>query len=269
MSVHVDAWLSAALNKPAFSVEVSEKFSADSAEQVQLRDILAEHAESFCFAKLPTDSLNAMRALNALGFYLVDTQLTLGLKASRVVQNQQGAGKSGWYVRLSKPEDEAPVIAIARKCFRYSRFHLDPAIPRSAADALKARWLQSYFRSARGEALLVATDAKEHVVGFLGIVGSQVDGRRSCIIDLMGVEPDLQQQGIGSRLVEGFLERCCERASVLQVGTQAANIPSLCLYQNYGFRVIKSAYVLHRHGMASTAPVEICESAASTQRSAS
>jgi hypothetical protein len=31
------------------------------------------------------------------------------------------------------------------------------------------------------------------------------------------------------------------------VGTQAANIPSLRLYESFGFRVCETAYVLHAH----------------------
>jgi ribosomal protein S18 acetylase RimI-like enzyme len=39
-----------------------------------------------------------------------------------------------------------------------------------------------------------------------------------------------------------------QRPAAIVVGTQAANIPSVRLYESLGFRLRSSQYVLHHHG---------------------
>ena len=48
-------------------------------------------------------------------------------------------------IRFAKKEDEKDIIKIAMNNFLYSRFHLDPKIPNSLANNVKASWVKSFF----------------------------------------------------------------------------------------------------------------------------
>jgi ribosomal protein S18 acetylase RimI-like enzyme len=144
------------------------------------------------------------------------------------------------------PVHHCAVLDIAGSCFVYSRFHLDPKIAPETAHAIKRAWVRSYLEKTRGEQLLVALrDGKP--VGFLAVLATTAHGEPCRVIDLIGVDQAYQGHGVGRALVGHFLAESVGRCAILQVGTQAANIPSLRLYESLGFRVCKTAYVLHAH----------------------
>ncbi len=144
------------------------------------------------------------------------------------------------------PEQNRQVLDIAASCFRYSRFHLDPHVPDEVANRIKHDWVLNYIRKKRGERLLVASiDGRP--VGFLAVLTSEFDGKRVETIDLMGVSEAFQKQGVGKALVGYFIQQYEDRCDFLQVGTQAANIPSMRLYQSLGFSIVGTRYAMHLH----------------------
>ena len=81
-------------------------------------------------------------------------------------------------------------------------------------------------------------------MGFLAALKSH-DGAQA-IIDLVGVHPDAQRQGVGRTMIVRFAEHYRD-VNELIVGTQVANVPSVQLYESLGFRLKSSQYVLHMH----------------------
>jgi ribosomal protein S18 acetylase RimI-like enzyme len=143
---------------------------------------------------------------------------------------------------MALPGDRQAVEDIARKSFLYSRFHLDPAFSRAVADRIKAEWAGNFFHGQRGDHMVVAEVAGA-VRGFLQLLQDEPE---RMTIDLIAVAEDVRGRGVASAMM-GYAMRAC-RARTLRVGTQAANLASLRLYENLGFRVIATSYVLHRHG---------------------
>jgi ribosomal protein S18 acetylase RimI-like enzyme len=137
-------------------------------------------------------------------------------------------------------------VEIAGTCFRYSRFHLDPRVPREIADRIKREWIRNYATKRRGERLLVAS-LEGRPAGFLAVLASESGGQRIRTIDLVGVAAWAQRRGVGRALVEAFIAASRGVCDVMQVGTQAANIPSMRLYETTGFCMSRSQYVLHGH----------------------
>jgi GNAT superfamily N-acetyltransferase len=141
------------------------------------------------------------------------------------------------------------VEAIAGSAFRYSRFHLDPQIPKSLADKVKAVWAGNWFAGQRGDGMVVAEDAGQ-VAGFLQLLWS---GEQCLVIDLVAVRPQSARKGL-SRAMIGFAQANgtgdARRAAGMIVGTQAANVPSVRLYESLGFRLRQTKFVLHHHGAA-------------------
>jgi ribosomal protein S18 acetylase RimI-like enzyme len=228
-----DGWLGSMLGEPAFRWIVGDTGSwpAD----------VAKLEPGFHFTKVPTTRIDIVRQLSSLGFYVVDVNVVFECRPTPVVSSE-----STVEVVLARPQDESAVLEIAESCFRYSRFHLDPLIEKRKADRIKRSWMQSYFDGARGESVLVARQGSQ-IVGFLGVLSASQVGQSCHVIDLLGVHPDHQGCGVGDRLTKAFLDRASHAVSLVRVGTQAANVPSVRLYEKNGFRLAESTYVLHAH----------------------
>ncbi|HVN59795.1 MAG TPA: GNAT family N-acetyltransferase [Gaiellaceae bacterium] len=194
-------------------------------------------ARSLVVAKVPVADVARVGRLQQSGFAVVDVNVTLTCEAAEARPHAPVTD-----VVLVGPAEGEPVLEIAGSCFRYSRFHLDPAIPRPVADRVKREWVRSYLEGRRGVELIAAVEDGAPV-GFLAVLGDS----RTRVIDLIGVAESAQGRGVGSTLVSAFIERHAGSCAVLQVGTQIANIPSLRLYGSFGFAVSSAAYVLHRH----------------------
>lgn len=235
-----DAWLTETLARPVFkwTGELGElregRLSAEMAER-------AEGGDTFFFAKLPTSDVAQSMILARVGFSVVDTAITFNWAGE-----DRGTLPSGVAVGLARPEQHQAVADIATRCFRWSRFHLDPQIPTELANLVKRRWIESYCLGRRGSALYAA-EVDGATVGFLAVLESAVLGRSVASIDLVGVASEHQGRGVGAALVRRFVDEWRGRVSELRVGTQAANIRSIRFYERIGFRAVESTYVLHVH----------------------
>jgi ribosomal protein S18 acetylase RimI-like enzyme len=226
-----DAWLSGLFGCDALRV-------ATEGPGAELRGIAAT-ADAFFYAKVPALRVDLVQRLSAAGFFVVDVNVTL---------ERRGRGEPlpdnapGVRVRDAGPSDADAVLDIAEHCFRFSRFHLDPMIARPLANKIKREWMASYFAGRRGRKVLLAS-VGDRAAGFLGIL----DAGGARVIDLIGVAEAMQGRGVGSALVSQFIGENEHSASVLRVGTQVANAPSLRLYERFGFRVAEATYVMHAH----------------------
>ena len=97
---------------------------------------------------------------------------------------------------------------------------------------------------------MVVAETNGQVVGFLQLLWGQED---TLIIDLIGVAPENQGKGLGRAMIchaamHGTGDH--RRPAKILVGTQAANIPSIRLYESLGLRMYSAQYALHYHGKA-------------------
>lgn len=199
--------------------------------------------KAFVFAKLPPASVEAVRDLGNAGFSLVDTSIVL----EKAPGSSRGTAEvPTTSVNPAVPADYTAATNIAGSCFEFSRFHLDPLIPNSIANNIKREWVTNYCAGRRGAELLVAK-VEGRVSGFLAVLTAGADSSRVAIIDLIAVAPEWRRCGVAGALVSRFVQGWEDRAGVLRVGTQLANQPSLRLYQNHGFKVVDSSYVMHAH----------------------
>jgi ribosomal protein S18 acetylase RimI-like enzyme len=240
MRLQDDPWLAQILGRAAFTVRL------DGDEDVsRLPALVDAHAAgrpaAFYSARVPAHDVMTLRWLAASGFEVVDLNVTLVLKSpvmpaltSRVV------------VAEVRPEQHEAVLDIAGSCFRYSRFHLDPRFPDALAHRVKREWTANCLTGGRGDGVSVAL-SEGKPAGFLAALIGDRDGYTAAVIDLVGVSPEDQSRGLGKALVWDFMQRFRDRGETLEVGTQAANVPSLRLYEGLGFRVSATSYVLHKH----------------------
>lgn len=239
-----DTWLSAVLERSVFRVEFDAGLGVDddSREAADICAGVAAHGSGFYYAKVPTSRVDRVRDLARAGFCVVDVNVQLSADAGAVSTRPSSAVAVGEI----EPHEADEVMEIAGSSFKYSRFHLDPLFPRAIADRVKREWIHNYARKLRGERLFVARIG-DRPAGFLAALHADTAGARVRVIDLIGVGPRYQRQGVGRSLVAGFVDCYRNRCDRFQAGTQAANVPSLGFYQAHGFSITSTTYVLHLH----------------------
>jgi ribosomal protein S18 acetylase RimI-like enzyme len=227
-----DRWLGDCLGKPSWHV------SADAAGDESLRT-LAARGRLFAYAKVAAADVVTMRKLVTAGFYPVDVAVTYEGAA------QAGEPEPG--LRFARTADRDAVVRIAGDTFEFSRFHLDPQIPRDAANLMKAQWAGNFFVGARGDAMALA-EVDGEVAAFLQLFHQP---QETMLIDLVGVARAHQGRGIARRLIRFASSQPSPLGVVprrVRVGTQIANTRSVRLYESLGLRLTDAQYVLHFHG---------------------
>jgi ribosomal protein S18 acetylase RimI-like enzyme len=250
MEIVEDFWLSGIVGHSVFRITPDDAEVTGGVDDAPWRDRITHHLQhqvrASYFSKISSTRIDLVRQLSAIGFYVVDVNVTFGLDKVVTPQRIPGKARSGCRIGKVRPEQREAVLAIARSCFRYSRFHLDPLIPVATANQIKHDWVLNYLLKKRGEHLWVAT-VDHRPVGFLAVIAGNEAGKRYRAIDLIGVATDYQERGVGQALVAFFVGYYRDQSDFLQVGTQIANLPSIRLYEKFGFSLIKSAYVMHLH----------------------
>jgi len=245
-AVQADRWLSEVVGTAVFRVD-TDPFADRPAVLAQVVGRHVAHARSaMYYAKVATDRVDLVQALSAAGLSPVDVNVTFALDAPGVRVAPIAPRAAGISVDEIAGAQAAEVLEIAGTSFRYSRFHLDPRIPIEVAHRIKREWIRNYVLKQRGERLLVAT-VGGRPAGFLAILASHAGGKRIRTIDLVAVAPWAQRRGVGRALVQTFVDESRPACDQLQVGTQAANIPSMRLYEALGFSIARTQYVLHGH----------------------
>ncbi|MGQ9648512.1 MAG: GNAT family N-acetyltransferase [Phycisphaerae bacterium] len=232
-----DMWLAERLGRDTYRLIVDEALlsPAGDAERAALLAILKKPV--FVYTKVTPTFMQGLRFLQRHDFRLVDTNVIFEKKA---YPGREEAEDSE--VRLARPSDRDATVELARSSFRYSRFHMDPEIPRETADRIKADWVAAYFAGTRGHQMVVI-EADEEVAGFLQLLRAD-DG--ALVIDLIAVHESYRRRGFGAEMI-AFVESKTRGGELIRVGTQIANIASIRLYESAGFRMTEAQYVFHYH----------------------
>jgi ribosomal protein S18 acetylase RimI-like enzyme len=244
VNLSADAWLARQLGRDAFCVELSDGHPGDAAASLPALSAHRDaHPRAMYYGKVATTAVDAVEALSRVGFYVVDVNVTFARAASAPAVRSDPR----FTVTCATDDGAGDVLEIAASAFRYSRFHLDPAIPIETANRLKRAWIESYLQKSRGDRLLVAIDERGMTAGFLAALLTDREGATVAVIDLIGVRSHCQRSGAGTALVAAFCRAYADRCDRFEVGTQAANVPSLRFYHRLGFDVAATTYVLHMH----------------------
>jgi len=210
----------------------------------QFEDIQLPDGPLFVTAKIHANDVASVGILEKAGFGVVDASLVFSA-------DYLAPGEQTVEVGFAQPEDEQGVRSLASRAFRFSRFHLDPAIPNDQADRIKAEWAGNFFRGQRGDGMIVAR-ANGMIIGFLQLLW---EAGGTLVIDLIAVAPEAFRRGVAKSMVglaaaAGTGDGRSPRGG-FRVGTQAANMPSCAFYENLGFRLNDAAFVMHHHGRSS------------------
>lgn len=230
MEISEDSWLSERFGYPVFTVRGPNG----------LADHAAAQQRATYQARVGVADLRGVARLESAGMRVVNVTSTLTADPAVPLPG------TGGEVREAEPERDQALLDVAQRSFRYTRFHLDPDVPREVADRIKRDWVWSYLNGRRGDELLVALRNGEPV-GFLCGMPREERGLRLRVIDLIGVAPEAQGTGAGRALVHAFHKRAAGRCDAVEVGTQMANTPATAFYERLGYVATRAAYDLHMH----------------------
>lgn len=226
-----DSFIENFLGKPAWRVTAPGEVAAEAFQ---------DGPDSFAYAKVGCTDIEGIKALEAVGFNLVDTN-------TQFDRSRDGAWPEvkladGYGVRRAEPGDAEAVEKVAAGSFVYTRFHLDPLVSDQMASDIKGQWAGNFFKGQRGDWMVVPT-FEGKVVGFNQLLSKD----DTLIIDLIAVDPEHQGKGLATAMIKFAMENCGDWQRML-VGTQVSNIPSMRTYEKLGFRMCGSSYVFHYHG---------------------
>ena len=190
----------------------------------------------FIYTKIPVNAVACIQGLETVGFHLVDTNITF--EKQILIKGRLSSLNA---IRFARLEDKDEVGRIALHNFVFSRFHLDPKIEVKVANKVKANWAMNYFSGKRGDALVVS-DIGSKLSGFLQILFSE----RAMEIDLIAVDRAVRRKNIATDMIN-FAQNNLDGFEFIRLGTQVANIPSMRLCENLGFRIRDAFYVFHYH----------------------
>lgn len=232
-----DEWLSGILGKEAYAVKFNDSFE-ESLRSGSFFEWLQSVDEdpAFISIKVDTKSIESIQRLEIMGFHLIDTNVRMvatKLHAEPILD-------PAFSISMAKPTDHEGVVQVANKSFSFSRFHLDPAIPKLIADKSRASWAGNFFKGKRGQHMIVAKSGS-HVSGFCQLL--ETEGNLT--IDLIAIEPEHAGKGIGTAIID-FINHNIKYKNII-VGTQLANLPSIGFYQKLGFQLDAAQYVFHYH----------------------
>jgi ribosomal protein S18 acetylase RimI-like enzyme len=235
-----DDWLSSKVGRDVYKFVLDDDFikSVNQMSGDGYKKILIFKKQSvFLYSKVSTTYVMGIYFLEKLRFNLVDTNITF---VKPVVSNNSVVGNC--HIRFAVPEDQKSIVDLARKSFVCTRFHLDPEFPNNTADTIKGEWVRNYFEGNRGDRMVVALIDNNIV----GIVQLLYGNDKTLIIDQIAVDEKFRRMGIAKDMIS-FAETQCHGFIKICVGTQLANMPSVNLYENIGFRFSGAHYVFHYH----------------------
>ncbi len=180
-------------------------------------------------ARVPSDDLATINALEENAFHLLDGILTFELDLA--LANPPPPAN----VRLFQPPDLSVLLEIARTAYVFDRFHADSSVAPHVADSIHATWVRNSCSGKAADAVIVAEHPQTQDAA--AYVTCKLDGASGVIV-LVATAPDARGLGLARAATHGalayFKEQGCTRA---RVGTQIRNTPASRLYESCGFRL--------------------------------
>ncbi len=240
--LNYDKWLSEIFSRPVYCMKfdrgLREKLRDEKSKEYLALNRFLTSSPIFIYIKVPTEDPQTVQLVEKAGFHLIETNVTYEKEIDK-----NYAVPDNNCIRLASLNDQNHVTRLAEENFIFSRFHMDPSIPNELANKVKKEWAKNYFSGNRGDKMVIG-EINDGVIGFLQILEGEDN---TVIIDLIAVDKNHRRKNIASDLI-ACTELEYDDYSLIRVGTQISNIPSIRLYEKLGFRLTQSQYIFHYHG---------------------
>jgi RimJ/RimL family protein N-acetyltransferase len=189
----------------------------------------------------------AIHALEEAGFLLVDGLITYG----RILgPDPLPAPSPDFQVRPMVAEDLPEIMDLARSAYSFDRLHVDPAVPKAAADEIHGRWLANSCASGATDRVLVAVDA-EGPLGYSVFRINQATvphlGEPLGVWVIASAHARSRGMGVAKSMCLVMLDWYkTQGIRIVEGGTQLANVASARLHESCNFRVVSTSVSLSK-----------------------
>jgi dTDP-4-amino-4,6-dideoxy-D-galactose acyltransferase len=187
------------------------------------------------------DRTPTLRLLDEFGGRLVDRKVTFARSLSADDQPTKACAAAILPYQATKHSSELFALAVAAGA--YSRFAIDPRIPREKFERLYEIWIERSMRGEIADAVLVARDsATGPIAGMITVKVTDGVGN----IGLVAVAASHRGRGLGSQLMDAahcwMISRGATKTTVV---TQAVNSPACRLYERAGYAIEQAETLYH------------------------
>lgn len=224
----VDSFDSETVGIPMAKISALPEDQDLAAQLLRWKDERAAEGLRHASTRLTPDQTNRIIALEDAGFRCVDSLITLAF-AGAAPQTLDPR------VMVAEAGDLESIVDLSQGLFDQTRYALDPWMPPGAADRVVAAWVRNNLQGRADRTWLAKVDGE--AAGFLSSLWRPEQGH--AVIDLIAVDRRFQGKGLGRALTLAMVSHYFGTAPKITVGTQAANLSALSLYQAAGFRVMR------------------------------
>lgn len=143
-------------------------------------------------------------------------------------------------IEIAMKKDIPLMRNIAKRSFRYERFHVDPRLNPKFGDIRYGNWVSSSFD---GQQQILKISENSNLVAFFII---EKKSNVEVYWHLTAIAPEFQGQGYGKRIWKAMLHyHAQQEITTVETSISARNIPVLNLYAYLGFRFLPSEMTFH------------------------
>jgi GNAT superfamily N-acetyltransferase len=234
------------LDSNRFGIPVAKLRIGDPAQAAALEAEISSQAIQLTIARVDSSMLPAVHILENAGFQIMDTLVFYRATLSSLANRSDIPG--GYLRGVARYADQAAVHAAALIAFaNYSgHYHADPRLDRAACDALYADWAarSCVDKSVATAMHLLLDEITGEIAGFASVkqtAAAVVDG------PLFGVTPQHRSRGLFRTLLGTAMGWAkAQGAESFTYSTQLTNTAVQKVLVDFGFRLEKSEYTLHR-----------------------
>lgn len=141
------------------------------------------------------------------------------------------------YITEARPTDHDRIVELSRDLFEYSSFRVDDKVAKLVGRENIHKVVYGILEGSTGIFLAVSGS---RILGFLSWMFdrnlTRLTSKGYYRIKLLGVDKEFQRKGIGSTLLNYFIEFVKkQKGDIIEVSTDVNNIPASNLYLKFGF----------------------------------
>lgn len=137
--------------------------------------------------------------------------------------------------RFADNADQKAILLVGSNAFKQADFYVGLQPNEKLRQKLKKSWLQTFFQSHQGDALIVA-EHKNDIVGFMQLSKNQNQWH----IDILAVAKAVQKQGV-ARCLTVFAN---QQFGLISTSTNLANIKAIQFYEDCFFQLKQVRHLL-------------------------
>ncbi len=218
LSFTLNKWLSNALNTQVFMTTVTSTNDIK-----KLKKISAKQPGMFCVS-LALEQQHLLNHLIRENFEWIDTYLEFNQK--RLLKDAEKQTKIN--CRFADGADKKSIVAVGKSAFKTAHFYIGLQNNEKVAQKIKKSWLQNFFQSQQGDALIVAEDENK-IVGFIQLSKEQNQWN----LDILAVAEQAQKQGVAKTML-CFVNH---HFGLVSTSTNLANLKAIQFYEDCYFQL--------------------------------